>query len=217
MSLGYVAIVGSRDVPLEYLELLIRLGKTYTDLGYHISSGDAFGSDRAGWYGARLSERYEPDLSRIYVLDSKLNQTRAREHGFIVAQDYLECWTIATAMALEARGSWNGLKDQYQRDLHTRNVYQIHGHTLSEPIKALIYYARPIGILEREICSGGTNTTLQVAKRAGIEPRVNLATEKGYNWVIDFLKQHEVSDDYDEDIEWHEILKPNDPRLEYLS
>lgn len=211
----FIAIVGSREVPLDELELFIRLGRTFTDLGYQDSSGDAFGTDRAGWYGARQSPLYDEDKARIYVLESKRNRARAMEYGFIVAEDHPEQWVLAEAMALEARGTWAGLPNQYQRDLHIRNVYQVYGHTLTDVVEAIIYYAKPVGNPDREFVNGGTNTAVQLAKKANVPLRKNLYTKEGYEWAIEFLKRYETAEEYDE-IDWHEILKPDDPRLEDL-
>lgn len=217
-SKGYIAIVGSREVPEDELELLIRLGRTFTDLGYEDSSGDAFGADRAGWVGARQSDRYDPQAARIYLVDSNRNRMRAREYEFKIAQDYAENWITAEAIALKARGSWNGIdgpNNQFKRDLHIRNVFQILGHTLIDPVKALVYYAPVVGRPEREQVKGGTNTALQIAKTVNIPKRYNLATKEGYDWANEFLKQYESDKEYEE-IDWREILKPDDPRLEYL-
>lgn len=211
----YVALVGSRDASLDDLELMIRLGRTFVDLGFEDSSGDAFGIDRAGWVGARQSYRYDPDRQRIYLLDSWKNRNRAKEFGFIIAQDHPEHWVLAEQMAFEARGSWGGLPHQYQRDLHIRNVYQIYGHTMDDPVEALIYAAPVSGNPANERVRGGTNTALQIAKRANIERRINIATPEGTKWAEDFLAKHESDVEYEE-IDWHEILKPNDPRLEHL-
>lgn len=215
---GYVAIVGSRDVPLDELELLIRLGRTVTDVGFGVRSGDAFGSDRAGWYGARQSELYDTNNTGIYVLQSYKNRKRAQEHGFLVAEDYPEKWLMATSLALEARGSWGGIEgphNQFKRDLHIRNVYQVLGHTLDQPVQAIFYYAKPVGKVENEKVSGGTNTAVQVARIAEVPRRINLATEAGVQYVHEFLKKYERDQEYD-DIDWREILKPDDPRLEHL-
>lgn len=211
----YIAIVGSRAAGLDQLELMIRLGRTYQDLGAHLSSGDAYGADRAGWYGAIQSPRYDPALARIYVLDSRLNRGRATMHGFKIAEEYSENWTAATAMALEARGSWNGLNTEYKRNLHIRNVYQILGHTFNDHVRDLIYCAEPIGNPLNEKVKGGTNTALQVAKMVGVPNRINLYTKEGFELAENFLKKYELDYPY-EDIDWRQILDPTDPRLEYL-
>lgn len=216
MRKGYVAIVGSREVPLDELELMIRLGRTATDMGLADSSGDAFGSDRAGWWGARQSRAYSEVGARIYLTDSFKNRRRANEEPFfIIAEDFPECWDMAKSMAFQARGNFNGLND-YGVGLHTRNVYQIHGHGLDETVKLLIYYATPKGDPANEFVSGGTNTALRLGVMANVPVRVNLATEKGLEWAETFLSKYEEDYPYVA-IDWRQILKHDDPRLEHLT
>lgn len=215
MKKGYVAIVGSRETPLDELELMVRLGRTCTDFGLAVSSGDAFGADRAGWYGAMQSRVYSEIGSRIYLTDSAKNRTRATTLGFIIAEDYPEHWDMAKSLAFAARGSFGGL-NEYGIGLHTRNVYQILGHNLDEPIKLMFYYAKPVGNPKDERVSGGTNTAVQLAKQSNIEKRVNLATVEGLEFAEQFLKLWEQDYPY-VDIDWRKILKYDDPRLENLT
>lgn len=216
MHKGFVAIVGSREVPTDELDLFIRLGRTFTDIGLGDSSGDAFCSDRAGWWGARQSRAYSEVGARIYLTESYKARKRAAEHPFfIIAEDYPEKWDMAKALAFSARGNFNGLND-YGIGLHTRNVYQIYGHWLDDPVKIIVYYAPVVGKVENEFVKGGTNTALQIAKQAGIPVRVNLATEKGLEWAETFLSKYEEDYPYVE-IDWKQILKADDPRLEYLT
>lgn len=216
MFIGYVAIVGSREVPLDELELMIRLGRTTTDIGLADSSGDAFGSDRAGWWGSQQSRVYAKVGARIYLTESWRARKRAEENPFfIIAEDFPEKWDMAKALALNARGTFNGL-NEYGIGLHTRNVYQIYGHTLDEPVKLIIYYAPTVGKVENEFVKGGTNTALQLAKQAEIPVRINLATKKGLDWAEKFLSKYEEDYPYVE-IDWTQILKHDDPRLKDLT
>lgn len=216
MHKGYVAIVGSREVPLDELELMIRLGRTATDIGLADSSGDAFGSDRAGWWGAKQSRCYSEVGARIYLTESYRARKRAAEYPFfIIAEDYPEKWDMAKSLAFAARGNFNGLND-YGIGLHTRNVYQIYGHWLNDTVKLIIYYAPVVGKIETELVKGGTNTALQLAKQAGVPVRVNLATEKGLEWAETFLSKYEEDYPYVE-IDWTQILKHDDPRLVNLT
>lgn len=215
MEQEYVAIVGSREASLDDLELLIRIGRTYTDLGVAVSSGDAFGSDRAGWYGAKQSRKYSEVGARIYLVDSKASRKRvAQQPFFMVAQDFSENWDLARAMAQSARGSFRGL-DDYGEALHTRNVFQIFGHDLKSHVRAIIYSAPTVGDIKRECIKGGTATALHLAIEAGVPIRKNLFTEAGTKWAIEFLKHYEQDYPY-EDIDWRQILRPTDPRLEHL-
>lgn len=207
-------IVGSREVPFDELELLIRLGRTLTDLGYMVSSGDAYGSDRAGWFGAKQSKRYAEVGARIYLVESWKNRKICEANEFFyIANDFQETFTIATAMALEARGSWNGLQNQYQKELHIRNVFQVLGDTLNDPIGLLVFYAKPNA--NGTHVSGGTNTAYQLAKKANVPIIKNIYTKEGYDWAIEFLKRYELPYEYDQ-IDWHFILHPKDERLKDL-
>lgn len=87
-------------------------------------------------------------------------------------------------MALEARGSFHGL-DDWGINLHSRNVMQIHGANLQDKVEYLIYWAIPVGKAER--CKGGTNTALQIAKKAEVKHRINLYTTEGQIWASQFL------------------------------
>ena len=69
MSIRF-AVVGSRNTPTDVLELMVRVGRTLTDLGYHLSSGDAYGADRAFYYGAIQSKRYQPGMFKAYIIYS---------------------------------------------------------------------------------------------------------------------------------------------------
>lgn len=209
MEEQYVAIVGSRTAPEVVLEYMIRLGRTYTDMGIGVSSGDAFDCDRAGWYGARQSRRFSEVPPRIFLNKSHRNGVPINQlHGFIDARELHAHRHMAEAMALDARGSWNGL-NEFGKDLHIRNVYQIHGGYLDNRVIACILWAEPNG---RDKVRGGTNTAFQIAKKAGIPLIVNLYHQDGIEWAKKFLAENEQSYPYD-DIDWRQIHKWDDPRL----
>lgn len=205
----YVAIVGSRNVPENILTYLIRIGRTYTDMGVGVSSGDAYGADRAGWYGSKQSRMYEAVGARIYLdRNGRNGRDVYTTPYFYNARDLHKYRDVARTMAFEARGSFQGL---YQSgiELHTRNVYQIHGHDLDNIVIACIFYAEPNG---KSTVKGGTNTAFQLAKTAKVPTIVNLYTREGIQWAEAFLAKHEKDYPY-VDIDWREIHDPKDPRL----
>lgn len=209
MKQEFVAIVGSRTAPEVVLEYMIRLGRTYTDMGIGISSGDAFDCDRAGWYGARQSRRFSEVLPRIFINKSHRNGIPIRQlPEFIDARELVEYRDMATAMALDARGSFYGLND-HGRDLHIRNVYQIHDGDLMNRVTACIFWAEPDGPNK---VKGGTNTAFQIAKKGGVPLIVNLYYQEGIEWAKAFLAENEQDYPYDE-IDWKQIHKWDDPRL----
>ncbi|MOA55475.1 hypothetical protein D3C78_1792730 [compost metagenome] len=60
--------------------------------------------------------------------------------------------------------------------------------------------------------NGGTNTAVQLSVSAGVPIRKNLYFQDDVEWVENWLKEHELDYPYEE-INWHEIHHPNDPRL----
>lgn len=205
----YVAIVGSRNTPEPILELMIRLGRTYTDMGIAVSSGDAYDSDRAGWYGAKQSKQFDITGCRIFLNKGfRDGQPISKFPGFIDTRYNCPQRNMAEAMALKARGTFAGL-NQWGIELHTRNVYQIFGLSLDEPVGACIFYAEP---KRNGTVSGGTNTAYQLAKEGNVPIIKNLFLEEDRDWAKRFLADAECAYPY-VDINWHEIHKPDDPRL----
>jgi len=207
---GYIAGVGSREVPEWALELMIRLGRTYTDLGYQMSSGDAWDSDRAFLYGAAQSKRYQEIGARVFLHKDGTNGRWVKDNPFYYDASLFDANTQTTALNLAtlARGGLWGLNPGGVQ-LHTRNVYQIHGADLASLVSAIYFYAEPNG---KSKVHGGTNTALQLAKKANVPIIKNLYDAKVVEEVEAWLEEHELDYPYI-DIDWHQIHKPTDPRL----
>ena len=185
----FFAGVGSRETPPDVLALLVRLGRTLTDLGWTLSSGDAVGADRAFYEGALQSPRFSEVGCRIYLA---WNGVGGRYHdpdnGFYDATQFTETYPQAEALALAARGSFEGL-GRGGRALHTRNVFQIYGHTLKEPVSCVLFWAVPQGRSGK--VKGGTSTAVTLAQQAGIKT-INLYTDQSQRSALDFLAKYET-------------------------
>lgn len=181
---GWFAGVGSRDTPEDVCKLMQKLAVVFYALGYGLSSGDARGADRAFWEGALLSSFYRKIGARIYLCDEWVRGRKADPKNFFYNAQRFPTFEKAKQMALEARGSFHGL-DEWGINLHSRNVMQIHGASLQDKVEYLVYWAIPVG--KKEKVKGGTNTSLQLAIKAGIEHRINLYTTEGQVWASQFL------------------------------
>lgn len=181
---GWFAGVGSRDTPEDICELMGKVSIVFYHLGYGLSSGDARGADRAFWGGALKSIHYRKIGARIYLSDEYVRGRKADPSNFFYNAQRFQSFEKAKQMAFEARGSFHGL-DEWGINLHTRNVMQIHGASLQDKVEYLVYWAIPVGKVER--VRGGTNTSLQLAIKAGIEHRINLYTVAGQLWANQFL------------------------------
>lgn len=210
MIQGWIAGVGSRTVPEWALELMIRIGRTYTDLGYQMSSGDAWDADRAFLYGAEQSKRYQEIGARVFLHKDGVNGRWVKDNPFYYNAELVDAVTASTAlsMATIARGSLYGLYEDGIK-LHTRNVYQIHGFNLVDLVSAIYFYAEPSG---KKKVKGGTNTAFQLAVEAEVPIIKNLWDAKVVEEVEAWLAIHELPYDYIE-IDWTKIHKPDDPRL----
>lgn len=210
MPKGWIAGVGTRTAPEWALELMIRIGRTYTDMGYQMSSGDAWDSDRAFLYGAAQSNRYQEIGARVFLGKDGANGRWVADNPFYIDATLFDTVTNTTAksMACQARGGFYGL-NEYTTGLHVRNVYQIYGESLVDIVSGIYLYAEPNG--KNKVC-GGTNTALQLAKTAGVPIIKNLYYQSVVDEIELWLAENELPYDYI-DTDWTQIHKPSDPRL----
>lgn len=195
------------------LELMIRIGRTYTDLGYQMSSGDAWDSDRAFLYGAAQSKRYQEIGARVFLAKDGDNGRWVKDNPFYYDASLADpdSASMARSMAFAARGNFYNLGEKGIL-LHIRNVYQIHGIKLDQLVEAIYLYAEPNG---KQRVHGGTNTALQIAKRAGVPIIKNLYFQSTVDEIEEWLAVNEQDYPYIE-IDWSQIHKPDDPRLTEL-
>jgi hypothetical protein len=181
---GWFAGVGSRETPEEILALMRLISQALYARGYALSSGDAEGADTAFYEGAVLSPHFHQLGARIYLA---WNGVRNRYHdpkNYFFDASKFPTWESANSIALEARGSWEGL-GRGGIAMHTRNVFQIMGACLTEPVSSIVYWGIPVGKTEK--VRGGTNTALQLAIKCGVKNRINLYTDEGMERATKFL------------------------------
>jgi len=195
----WYAGIGSRGAPDDILILMARLGRTLTDKGFSLSSGDAIGSDYAFYVGARLSPRFFTTQPRIYLARNGAGRRYEKlSLGFINAKGLVDQYEEAQAIAIKARGGIYGL-NEYGIELHTRNAFQVLGSDLKQPVQAVYYYAEPLPRNPDKV-KGGTNTALQIAKAFGIEILCNLYVEDTQNKVKAWLDRNESARPYPIDL-----------------
>lgn len=184
---GWYAGVGSRETPEEILELMRRISVALYAQGFALSSGDAEGADTAFYEGALLSPHFHTLGARIYLA---WNGVRNRYHdpkNYFFDASKFATWETANSLASEIHPAWDKC-GRGARAMHSRNVYQVMGHTLTDPISSLIYWAKPVG--KDEKVSGGTNQALQTSIKFGIKNRINLYTDEGMERATKFLDQY---------------------------
>ena len=160
----YYTGVGSRETPLEILELMKQIGYRMAELGYIGRSGAADGADSAffsGWGEHRL-QAPTPTPFMEYLPWKGFNNRCKAESNAIVAP-YLENYEQAEEIASKVHPVWDRLS-RGAKALHTRNVYQVLGDDLNTPSNVLFCYAQPT----KDGVKGGTNTAVQLAIRNGV-------------------------------------------------
>jgi hypothetical protein len=190
----YYGGVGSRETPDPILLLFARIGRTLCDQGFGLSSGDAIGADYAFYVGARLSENFANVPQRIFLSRNGFQgRYEDRSKGFIDASRNEAHWQQAMGIAEQARGGFYNLTPGGIA-LHTRNVFQIMGEQLDEPVRAVYLYATPHPTQDK--VSGGTNTAYKIAKQCNIERIYNFAYESVQTKALAWLAVNETRAPY---------------------
>ena len=188
----FVAMVGSRRAPQPILDLMSLTAEVLCDRGVAITSGDADGCDLASYEGATRSSSFEMVGARIYLPWNGIKyektgrpQRWADNRVFFDASKF-ENYEYATELALQARGSFEGL-GRGGISMQCRNPYQILLDDLKTPVASCILWAETIG--KQDKVKGGTNTAYQIARKFGV-PTINLYTDEGMEKILTFLKKN---------------------------
>lgn len=184
--------VGSRNTPPDILLMMQLIGKVLTDLGYILRSGGAEGADTAFYAGCKLSDKFYEFTPEVFLSWDGMEAYGKKWHhdpkeGFYDAHRY-KTWQSANQIALLTRGSWERCGWGGQQH-HTRNVFQVIGHSLTAPSDFLICWAPPVG-KKTPWVRGGTVTAVKLAVQRKIEV-FNLYHPEVFNRFVDFLDKHD--------------------------
>jgi hypothetical protein len=142
--------IGSRKTPGDVLQL-IELLATHLSLTHTLRSGHAEGADLAFEYAATAgqAEIFLPWPS-FGAKDPIMGEVfdRPRPQAFSMAQHLHPAWDACSQAA---------------RKLHARNVHQILGYDLEDPVAFVVCWTPDA----REV--GGTATAIKLARQIGIE------------------------------------------------
>lgn len=202
-----VTVVGSRDTPKEALILMVLLGRLFSELGYKQRSGDAYGADRAFYYGALLDPNFKLGSFEAWLPKSPTRQRYVDDVTFLDFQNLMEeTRDQCRDLVIRARGSIIGLNNNTLA-LHSRNVVQVLGPSLKDPSDLTVLYALPVRTKDgSDRVRGGTNTAYQIALDNNIEIW-NLATPEGLTNVNALLEEHSSTID-SSTIDWSKIVDP---------
>lgn len=179
----YYAGIGSRKTPQDIMVLEAQIATKLDSLGFILRSGGAEGSDKAFERGSTNYLSYRVDYYVVVV-----NNTPTK-------LPYSE-WASneARVIAASVHPAWSKC-DEYARKLHTRNVFQILGLQLNNPVEFVICWTPEGEITESDfsIRTGGTATALRLAFQHDI-PVYNLAYKPHYELLVEWLENSSVQD-----------------------
>lgn len=185
----FVAIIGSREPEAGILPILEDVGEALCDSNIAVTSGDADGCDKAGVRGAMRSSSWGLTGARVYLpwngMRYKDETVRWTDGQVYFDATRFENYADAQELALQARGSWEGL-GRGGIAMHSRNPYQVLLDDLKSPVGSVIFWAKPVG--KKGNVRGGTNTAVQIAITRKI-PLINLATDEGMEKILAYLKK----------------------------
>lgn len=166
MTVAYAGI-GSRKTPQDILVLMYKAASALTHQGYILRSGGASGADSAFERGAWLAN---PRSFEIFVPWRNFNGRDSWNRGDIVYKCNVPQCIAAMELAEKYHPNWAACSSAARR-FHARNMFQILGRSLNDPVKFVICWT-PDG--KR---SGGTGQALRVAEDKGI-PIYDLAIDE---------------------------------------
>lgn len=168
----YYAGIGSRKTPGPVCDAMFRIGSLLVRRGYTLRSGGAEGADTAFERGATAV--WGPAV--IYKAGVGRQQQKGRK--LICDPDTIPGWKAwAEVQASRLHPAWNACSG-YAKSLHRRNMAQICGHRVQDPILShFVLCWTPDGAETAQATSrqtGGTGQAIRAADAYGV-PVFNLA------------------------------------------
>ena len=157
----FYAGIGSRKTPQDILTLMTSIATRLSHDGWVLRSGHADGADRAFEIGASNN-------AEIYLPWPSFNS-----HWQILSQQFMAPTQAAMELAARTHPAWHKC-GQAARKLHARNMHQILGLELNDPVRFVICWT-PLDA--QGLPTGGTAQAIRLADLRGI-PVFNLFLEE---------------------------------------
>lgn len=181
--------IGSRETPEHILDKMNDIAFYLASKGVVLRSGKAVGADEAFQLGveafATQSGVFKKELAEIYIPWAKFSNPRLSDSYDVLVTNKNIVETAEGIMS-QIHPAWERCSQGAKR-LHTRNVFQVLGSSLTSKSDFLVCYAKPKK--DGEGVSGGTNTAYMLAKKNNI-PTFNLYYEEELQALRDFLKEN---------------------------
>ena len=173
----YYAGIGSRETPPDVMKRMTQLARRLDQLGFVLRTGGADGADTA------FARGVEGSLKQVFLPWKGFNG---------VDSAYCTPAPEAYAIAGELHPAWTHLTTGAKR-LHARNVHQILGANLQEPVPSefIVCWTRD-GCddgLKTTAKTGGTGGALRVAAHLGVNRIFNLKNEGALDTLTAYIRE----------------------------
>lgn len=148
--------IGSHETPDEVLDWMSNIGQFLATKGYVLRSGFADGADKAFARGAEV----ENGAMENFLPWPGFNGAPIGDERFIYVTDEASILK-AERTAMESHPNWAACS-RAARNMHTRNVYQVLGRNLDDPVDFIVCWT------PRGKRGGGTGQALRIAHPLGI-------------------------------------------------
>lgn len=169
--------VGSRETDEDGRDKIYKVTPVLCNrLAYLLSTGDAYkGADYFFWESAptEMKERFGPPGRKYYSKNT------------IVVQPDSDNYRVAKQIASKNHPAWKYL-EEFHRELHTRNVFQVLGEMLDTPSEFLICWTPDGAETKTSKKTGGTGTAIRIANMFGI-PVFNLRNDDAIARLNEYL------------------------------
>lgn len=151
--------IGSQSTPPDILDIMVEFGIQLAERGLTLRSGYANGADTAFWKGAS----YGHGKQENYIPWPGFNGAPANDNRFISLNDLPDdVVMIARDLARHTHPAWHSCS-QGVRKLHTRNMFQVLGRNLDDPVDFVVCWTK------NGSGAGGTGQALRLAKSMNIQ------------------------------------------------
>lgn len=154
--------VGSRNTPANIEQLMTLFSHTFRDIAY-LQTGNAIGADTAFIKG-NVSNHVVFIHNDVTYTNYKILHPTYNSINCIKLNNYHQ----AELIAQQAHPTWDKLSVK-SKQLHTRNVYQILGITLNDPVEFVVCWTDDGSYNKTTKRSGGTGQAIRIANNSNID------------------------------------------------
>ncbi|AHY25428.1 hypothetical protein PS2_186 [Serratia phage PS2] len=166
-----IALIGSRETPVEYYPLMHAMGKYFSGLGIMAYSGGAPGPDE------EFLRYYNKAYTRVIIPYNGFNNHFTSQEGVFLWDNLSNQAKIKSIIKARSVTSYYSNCKPIVQKLFSRNSMQILGLECMDPVDAVFFYA-PESKFGK--VSGGTRVAVEIARNANI-PTYNLLNKNVYD------------------------------------